>query len=60
MLEKKIKAPIIPNVSGDNWIKNFDEEFTNEQAKDSISKVDLEKLKQFQKEFKDMDFNINE
>ena len=47
LLEKEIKAPFIPEVSGDSFLKNFDDEFTKEKAKDSITKVDLNVLKKF-------------
>ena len=57
LLEKEIKAPFIPEVSGDSFLKNFDDEFTKEKAKDSIAKVDLNVLKKFQKEFADLDYN---
>lgn len=30
LLAKKLKAPFLPKVKGDEWIKNFDEEFTKE------------------------------
>ena len=52
-----MKAPFIPKVEGDEWIKNFDKEFTSEKPRDSYIKVDLKKLKKFQKEFEDMDYN---
>lgn len=57
LLEKQIKAPFVPNTEGDAYIANFDDEFTREKASDSIVKVDLNMLKEFQKEFKDMNFN---
>jgi serum/glucocorticoid-regulated kinase 2 len=60
LLEKSIKAPFIPEVKGDNWLKNFDDEFTKEEARDSIAKVDLNKLQKFQKEFAELNYNIDD
>lgn len=57
LLERKVKAPFIPEVNGDAWLKNFDEEFTKEKARDSIAKVDLDVLKDFQAEFDQLNFN---
>lgn len=47
LLEKEIKAPFVPDTKGDSYLKNFDDEFTREKAKDSIVKVDLNLLKNF-------------
>lgn len=57
---KEIKPPFVPKVSGDAWLKNFDQDFTKEDVRDSVAKVDLEKLKEFQEEFKSLNFNIDE
>ena len=57
LLERKVKAPFIPDVSGDAWLKNFDEEFTKEKARDSVIKVDLNVLKGFQAEFDELNYN---
>lgn len=57
LLERKLKAPFVPEVSGDAWLKNFDEEFTREKARDSVVKVDLSVLKEFQAEFEELNFN---
>ena len=59
LLERKIKAPFVPEVTGDAWLKNFDEEFTKEKARDSVVKVDLNTLKNFQKEFAELNYNID-
>lgn len=59
-MSKELKPPFIPKVSGDSWLKNFDQDFTKEEVKDSITKVDLEKLKDFQKEFESLNFNVEE
>ena len=47
LMSKELKAPFIPKVTGDSWLKNFDQDFTKEDVRDSIAKVDLEKLKDF-------------
>lgn len=47
----------MPDTEGDAYIANFDDEFTREKPSDSIVRVDLNMLKEFQKEFKDMNFN---
>lgn len=47
LLSKEIKPPFKPKVDGDDWIANFDDEFTKEKAKDSVAKVNLDDLKQF-------------
>ncbi len=57
LISKNKKAPFIPEIKGDKWIKNFDEDFTKLEAKDSVVKVDLEKLKEFQKEFEEFNYN---
>lgn len=57
LLERKLKAPFVPEVTGDAWLKNFDEEFTKEKARDSIVKVDLNVLKEFQAQFDEMNYN---
>ena len=57
--EKKLKPPFVPDVKGDDWVKNFDEEFTSEIVRDTNIRVDLESLKKFQDEFKEMDFKGN-
>lgn len=57
LLAKKVKPPILPNVEGDEWMKNFDKEFINEKVRDSDAQVDLDVLKKFQKEFEEMNYN---
>ena len=59
LLERKLKAPFVPEVSGDTWLKNFDDEFTKEKARDSVVKVDINVLKGFQKDFEGLDYNID-
>jgi len=39
-------------------LKNFDTDFTKEEVRDSVAKVDLSKLKEFQTEFASLNFNI--
>ena len=41
LLDKELTAPFKPKVEGDAFLDNFDEEFTRENAKDSIVKVDV-------------------
>jgi hypothetical protein len=43
-LDKELVAPFKPKVDGDSFLDNFDEEFTRENAKDSIVKVDVKEL----------------
>ena len=57
LLERKLKAPFVPEVSGDKWLKNFDKEFTDEQVRDTKLKVDLKLIKKFQKEFEELNYN---
>jgi len=57
LLERKLKAPFVPEVSGDTWLKNFDEEFTKEKVRDTVVKVDINLLKGFQKEFEELNYN---
>lgn len=58
LMSKEIKPSFVPKVSGDAWLKNFDQDFTKEQPKDTVAKIDLDKLKEFQKEFQTLNFNI--
>lgn len=46
-MSKQIPPPFVPKVSGDLWLKNFDADFTKEEAKDSEAKIDINKLKEF-------------
>lgn len=59
MLAKKLKAPFEPEVKGNLWEKNFDEEFTSEEVRMSDlnpKKVDVQALDGLQHEFAEMDF----
>ena len=63
LYEKKIRPPFKPNL--ENWESNFDDEFIKEKIRESDmtsvnSKVDMEMLKKFQKEFKKLNFNTND
>ena len=60
LLERKIEAPFKPKTDGDEWMKNFDKEFINEKVRDTNAKVDLEVLKNFQKEFDELAYNKTE
>ena len=52
--QKKIKAPFIPELSGDTDVQYFDEEFTNEEVGMSyIPKKNMEVIKKNQNKFKD-------
>lgn len=55
--DKKVKAPFIPNCEGESYLNNFDEDFTKEKPRDSKIAVDMKVIKQFQKEFDEMNFN---
>jgi serum/glucocorticoid-regulated kinase 2 len=60
LLERKLKAPFVPDVSDGKWEKNFDEDFINEKIRESDFrpvKVNVENLKEFQKEFDALNFN---
>ena len=54
ILGRQLEAPFKPKVDGDEWMKNFDKEFINEKARDTNAKVDLDVLKNFQKEFDEL------
>lgn len=57
LLQRKLEAPFKPKVDGDEWMQNFDKEFINEKVRDSNAKVDLDVLKNFQKEFDELTYN---
>lgn len=54
---RQLKAPFIPKTQGDDWILNFDSEFTNEKPRDSHVTVTEEELKSFADQFNDMNYN---
>lgn len=47
LIDKKLPSPFVPKVVGDSWLQNFDKDFTSEEVRDSVAKVDLDKLKKF-------------
>eukprot|EP01016_Furgasonia_blochmanni_P006881 TRINITY_DN12761_c0_g1_i11.p1 TRINITY_DN12761_c0_g1~~TRINITY_DN12761_c0_g1_i11.p1 ORF type:complete len:376 (-),score=98.17 TRINITY_DN12761_c0_g1_i11:216-1262(-) len=51
LLEKKLPTPFQPKVSGGDWVKNFDEEFTREEAINSYQPTNMNLIKQYQDEF---------
>ena len=54
IVEKKIKAPFIPELANDTDVQYFDEEFTNEEVGMSyIPKKNMEVIKKNQSKFKD-------
>ena len=61
LVQKKLKAPFIPDLN--NWEKNFDKDFINEELRKSDAvdskkgKVELTDLKKMQDDFKDLNFN---
>jgi serum/glucocorticoid-regulated kinase 2 len=62
LLERKLKAPFVPEVADGKWEKNFDDDFINEKIRESDInpvKVNFESLKDFQKDFDDMNFNVD-
>ena len=60
LLEKKLKAPFIPEIEDGKWENNFDDEFINQKIRETElnpQKIDMTKLKSFAKEFDGMNFN---
>jgi serum/glucocorticoid-regulated kinase 2 len=60
LLERKAKAPFVPDVSDNKWESNFDDKLIKQKIRESeISpvKVDLNQLKEFQKEFEGLNFS---
>lgn len=60
LIQKKLKAPFVPDLQ--NWEKNFDKDFINEELRESDAgaqkgKVDVNDLKKFQEDFKELNFN---
>ena len=59
LTSKQLKSPYIPDLS--NWERNFDKDFINEELRESDAKVtkavNVDDLKVFQKEFKELDYN---
>lgn len=61
LTSKKVKPPFAPDLQ--NWEKNFDKDFINEELRLSDSqknpenKIDMNLLKDFQKEFETLNFN---
>jgi len=55
LYQKKIEPPFKPKVSGENWLDNFDEEFTKEEAINSYAPANLDLLNQYQKDFDEFD-----
>ena len=56
LMDKKIVPPYKPKTDVVNWADNFGDEFQSLPARDSSDMVDLQALKDFQKEFEDFDF----
>jgi serum/glucocorticoid-regulated kinase 2 len=50
---KKLEAPFKPDTKGDNWVDNFDEEFTKEDPMNSYVGTDQGLLARYSKEFAD-------
>ena len=57
LITRKIEAPFKPKTDGEEWIKNFDKDFINQNVRDTHTKVDLDVLKSFQKEFDELTSN---
>ena len=61
LIQKKLPAPFIPDL--ENWEKNFDKDFISEELRESDAgkgvknKVEIDELKKFQDEFKELNFN---
>lgn len=52
LLQKKVETPYKPPIQGDEWIGNFDQEFTNEQPINSYTEnsdlINQEEFKGFE------------
>ena len=57
LLTRQLKAPFVPKTAGDEWIQNFDSEFTNEKPRDSHIEVTEEDLRSFAGQFNEMSYN---
>jgi len=53
LYQKKIEPPFKPRIAGDNFLDNFDEEFTKEDPINSYVGTDQSLLSQYQKDFAD-------
>lgn len=54
LITRQIEAPFKPKTDGEEWMKNFDKDFMKQNIRDTQSKVDLDALKSFQKEFDEL------
>jgi len=50
---QKVEAPFKPKIAGDNFLDNFDEEFTKEDPINSYVGTNMDLLNRYQKEFAD-------
>jgi len=53
LAKKEIETPFKPQVSGDKWLQNFDEEFTQEEAIMSYAPTNMDLINKHQKDFED-------
>jgi len=53
LYEKKLEPPFKPKVAGDNWIKNFDDEFTKEEAINSYVPANMDLINKHSNDFKE-------
>jgi len=53
LYKKEIEPPFKPQVSGDKWLANFDEEFTQEEAINSYAQPNMDLLNKYQKDFEE-------
>jgi len=53
LAKKEIDTPFKPQVSGDKWLQNFDEEFTQEEAIMSYAPTNMDLINKHQKDFED-------
>jgi serum/glucocorticoid-regulated kinase 2 len=51
LAKKEIDTPFKPQVQGDKWLANFDEEFTQEEAINSYAAANLDLISKYQKDF---------
>lgn len=57
LMAKKLKPPFVPKTDGDDWVQNFDSEFTSEMPRDSHAFVTEEELKAFADKFAGLSYN---
>jgi len=51
LYDKGVPTPFQPKVSGENWLNNFDEEFTKEEAINSYAQSNMDLINKYEKDF---------